>query len=241
MYRDSIGIVGGFGGYATLDFFKNLLDEFHTGYERDYPRICMDNDFSMPSRTKVLLEDLEEDYNVIVKSISNSIGWLIQGGCTHIILACGTAHNFLPAVYMLHPEYKKYVHNIIEITRDYLMEHHFNEVFILAAEGTLKTRIYNSFFEEHNIITNAPKECEYKELRCFIESVKQNKIDRKTGEDFIEFLERYGKPNVILGCTEFPVLISEIKKYNEIANKLNEYKFINPLELTIMKLKETIQ
>ena len=80
MYKESIGIVGGFGGYATLGFFKRLLDEFGTGYERDYPRILMDNNFTMPSRTKVLVENLKEEYIEIVEEISRSINWLIRGG-----------------------------------------------------------------------------------------------------------------------------------------------------------------
>lgn len=79
MYKDSIGVVGGFGGYATLGFFRDLLDAFNTGYERDYPRICMDNNFTMPSRTKVLLEDLKEEHTEIVNAIVNSMEWLIGG------------------------------------------------------------------------------------------------------------------------------------------------------------------
>ena len=50
-----LGIIGGFGGFATLDFFGRLLSEFASETERSYPHIVMDNNFSMPSRTKALL------------------------------------------------------------------------------------------------------------------------------------------------------------------------------------------
>lgn len=56
MYNQSIGIIGGFGVYATLGFYRNLLEVFTADSERNYPHIYMDNDFTMPSRTKALLE-----------------------------------------------------------------------------------------------------------------------------------------------------------------------------------------
>ena len=51
MKYNSIGIIGGFGAFATLDFFGRLLVRFRSDCERNYPRIVMDNNFRMPSRT----------------------------------------------------------------------------------------------------------------------------------------------------------------------------------------------
>lgn len=56
MYRQSVGIIGGFGAYATLGFYRSILEAFASESERNYPHIYMDNDFTMPSRTKALLE-----------------------------------------------------------------------------------------------------------------------------------------------------------------------------------------
>lgn len=50
-----IGIIGGFGAYATLDFYGRLLDSFAVESERDYPNMIIDNVYSMPSRTRALL------------------------------------------------------------------------------------------------------------------------------------------------------------------------------------------
>ena len=48
MYREKVGIIGGFGAYATLNFYKRLLEEFASESERNYPHIIMDNNFTMP-------------------------------------------------------------------------------------------------------------------------------------------------------------------------------------------------
>lgn len=159
-----------------------------------------------------------------------------MGGCNHIVLACGTAHAFLPDVYRMKPEYKKYVLNIIEISRKYILQNNIDEIFLIAAEGTLRNKVYNDYFEETGIEINCPNEDEYYLLRKFIESVKRDQIDDCIMDEFVGFLSRHGSNNVVLGCTEFPVLVSEIRK----CRNLDKYVFIDPLELTIKELKQIL-
>ena len=42
-YTETIGIVGGMGSYATLDFFRRILDAFPAEKEWDRPRSCRVN------------------------------------------------------------------------------------------------------------------------------------------------------------------------------------------------------
>ena len=37
MYKESVGVLGGFGGYATLEFYKNFLKAFASDSERIIP------------------------------------------------------------------------------------------------------------------------------------------------------------------------------------------------------------
>ena len=76
MYREKVGIIGGFGAYATLNFYKRLLEEFASESERNYPHIIMDNNFTMPSRTRALLYG--EAYDEVVDGISDSIQLMLQ-------------------------------------------------------------------------------------------------------------------------------------------------------------------
>lgn len=71
MYRQKLGIIGGFGAYTTLNFYKRILEVFAAENEREYPHIIMDNNFTMPSRTKALLYN--ESYDVVVREIAESI------------------------------------------------------------------------------------------------------------------------------------------------------------------------
>lgn len=111
MYREKVGIIGGFGAYAALNFYKRLLEEFASESERNYPHIIMDNNFTMPSRTRALLYG--EAYDEVVDGISDSIQLMMQNDVSKIILVCGTAHYFLNDVYKKIPEAKEKIVDII--------------------------------------------------------------------------------------------------------------------------------
>lgn len=242
MYKEAIGIVGGFGGFATLNFFKRILEEFASECERNYPHIYMDNDFTMPSRTRSLLTG--EQHEVIVNAIAASIRKLIYlGGDSnvHIILPCGTSHAFLKDVYKLVPEAEEHIINIIETAGKRLNTMSVNEVLIIAAEGTLKHDIYAKAFEKYNIKCITPDAAYYSEIRYFIEAVKRNILSDEVSDRFLKFLETFQVENIVLGCTEFPVLIDYLHKSNFIESIRSKYNFYDPLEITIEELKHILK
>ncbi len=238
MYSQSIGIIGGFGGYATLGFFESILDAFASDCERNYPHIYMDNDFTMPSRTKALLYG--DDYEEVVRMIAASMRGMNQLGADYIVMACGTAHAFLPDVYKVVPDVKEKVLNIIEILRDELQSECISRTLVIAAEGTLKKEIYPQYLQPLECIS--PTEKDYSEIRYFIEGVKRNVINEEMCRRFIAFLKQFDCENVILGCTEFPVLVDTIKKsaYG-MGKQIDRYSFWDPLDATIRRLKKILK
>lgn len=234
MYNNKLGIIGGFGAYATLGFYKKILEEFATDCERNYPHIIMDNDFTMPSRTRALLYN--EEYDTVVNMISNSLKILCDLNVDYIVLVCGTAHAFLDDAYKIVPQARKKVVNMISTLNDYFASNnHSEDVLVIAAEGTLKQNVYGKGLSNCKMVIS-PEEDQYSTIRYFIEAVKTNKVDKEVYDNFISFLKKYPTKNIILGCTEFPVLIDEIIKYDK-DNVLSKYNFIDPLHLLIKELK----
>ena len=140
-----VGIIGGFGAYATFDFYGRLLDSFAVESERDYPNMIIDNVFSMPSRTRALLTG--EGQTEIVETIANSMKKMLDYDVDCMVMICGTAHYFLPYVYEKLPEAKDKVINILEATGKHLAANNIDKVLILAAEGTLKQKLYSRTFD----------------------------------------------------------------------------------------------
>lgn len=232
-YSDNIviGIVGGMGSYATLDFFKRLLDAFPAEKEWERPRIIIDNRCNMPSRVRAIL--YKERREELVNSLSNSVKMLIDNGATHIILACNTSHIFLNDVYEKVPECQYYTINIIEECAKKLSEDNVSKVALIASEGTILSKVYEDIFSMYNIKIVSPTKKEFSKIRSFIEAVKQNNINEEIKCEFIKYINGIESDSLILGCTELPVL------YKECEEKCNK-KIYDPLQCAIDVLKNNM-
>ncbi|MCM1233441.1 MAG: aspartate/glutamate racemase family protein, partial [Ruminococcus flavefaciens] len=207
MYQETIALIGGFGAYATLDFFKKIIEKFPAEKEFERPRIIMDNNFPMPSRVRAILYG--EHYQQIVEDIANSMQFLLNGGADYIILVCSTAHAFLPEVLKLVPSAENKVVSLTECITNTLEQQKKSAAIVLASEGALDTKVYDKALQTKNITTHSPGKDKYPEIRNFIESVKQNTISRETMLQFMDFcfqLTNSSNTNdIILGCTELPI------------------------------------
>lgn len=232
MYSEKIGIIGGFGAYATLHFYRRILEEFAGESERDYPHIIMDNDFTMPSRTRALLYN--ESYDEIVHAIAASFKIMLDNQVDKIVMVCGTAHYFLEDVFKLIPDAKDKTINIIDCLGEELRKHNIKKVLIIAAEGTLQKGLYSDILQERYCVECvSPGKKRYSEIRFFIEKVKHNDYDEDTLSKLDNFIEEFQIKDVVLGCTEFPVLAEKI-------NWSDRYYFYDPLEIAIQKIKKIL-
>ena len=225
-----IGLVGGMGSYATLDFFERYLNLFKADKEWDRPRIIIDNRCTMPSRVRAILYN--ENWDIIVDELTDSICRLVDAGCDKVILACNTSHVFLKDVFAKEPRLYPYVLNIIKICAEELMSKGVNEVSLIATEGTILSRIYQDTFVKYNIIVNVPTDETFSNLRYFIEAVKMNIYTDEMFNSFETFLLEQPGKSLILGCTEFPVIYSKIKE----RASLFSIQIIDPLESTLQFL-----
>jgi aspartate racemase len=203
---ETIGIIGGMGSYATQDFFRRLLDAFPSEKEWDRPRIVIDNRCTMPSRVRAILYG--EQPEKIVEELTNAVRGLLACGVDHLIFACNTSHAFVPEVLEQVPEAAPKVVNIIDTLAKQMQEAGVSSAYLLASEGTIETKIYPYYFEQYGISVSSPSSEMYGKLREFIEVVKQGRVTENARTEFCSFVKSIPSEQVILGCTEFPVLMT---------------------------------
>lgn len=223
----TIGIVGGMGTYATIAFFKRLADAYIADKEWERPRIIIDNYCTLPSRVRAALYNERRDE--LVAKLSDSINNLINAGSTRIVLACNTSHIFIPEVCSkLNIDESKIV-NIIDECGKQMSAEGVEAAYILASEGTIESRIYETTMNKYNIVIHNPVEDEYDKIRYYIECVKKNNLSSDVLKDFSSYLNNCNDNDIILGCTELPILYEQCKK-----NKYDIHKDIyDPLESVI--------
>ena len=102
-----------------------------------------------------------------------------------------------------------------------------SKIGLLATEGTLKTGVYNKFFDK-NFTLIAPKiSLQIKSVNKAIKYVKMGKIKEaeKVIKPAINYLTKMKCKKIILGCTELPVAIFAFKSFKKI--KLSK-TFLDP-------------
>ena len=109
---NAVGIVGGMGSYATVDFFRRIVDAFPAQKEWERPRILIDNYCTMPSRVRAIIYG--ERRNELVDDLCSSVKYLLNAGAEKIIFACNTSHVFIPEVIAKIPECAENIINIID-------------------------------------------------------------------------------------------------------------------------------
>ena len=233
MIKDyAIGIIGGMGSFATVDFFRRLVEAFPAEKEWERPRIIVDNFCTMPSRVRAILYN--EKREELVKDLCNSAKNLYRGGVNRIVLACNTSHVFLPDVEKCVPECKgKFLHIIKTLAED-MQNQGVKETYLLASEGTIQTGIYNEFLSNCGINLSVPTEEHYALLRNWIEAVKQNVYTENVLQSFKDFIDECKSSSLILGCTELPILYRKAIE----SGWQPKIKIFDPLESVIVVLKK---
>jgi aspartate racemase len=102
-----------------------------------------------------------------------------------------------------------------------------SRIGILATEGTLKTDVYNRFFDKDFILINPKKSLQTKSVNKAIKCVKMGKIKNaeKAIKPAINYLIKMKCNKIILGCTELPIAIFAFKSFKKI--KLSKI-FLDP-------------
>lgn len=213
------------GSFATLDFFRRYLEKFPANKEWERPRIVIDNNCKMPSRVRALLygEKVEELNFQLNQSVSN----LIKAGWTDVILACNTSHAFLDYIYSKNEYAKTIVHDIIQELYDEIKSKKIcSPLYLLASEGTIDCGIYDKYFTD---VTLKHSKEDYDFIRSMIEAVKTNNITEAVVNEFVDFVNGLPCENVILGCTELPIL------YNLCMKRISK-NIYDPLETVLNNL-----
>ena len=223
-----IGVLGGMGTYATINLFNEYANIFEAIKEWDRPRIIIDNRCTMPSRVRAFLYN--EKVDQLVDEMAESMKYLSSAGATRIILACMTSHLFLPKIYEKVPEIKNKVINLIDNCTKYIKDDNIKEVYLLASEGTIESKVFQKELEKYDINCLHPTNDDYQIMRDCIEAVKQNKYTNDIKDKFLNLINR--SKYVILGCTELPIL------YNKYKDDIKCKKAYNPLSLGLETLKK---
>ena len=207
-----IGILGGMGTQAGLDFCNKLAMLNRGKIDQKYPLFILYNKSNIPGRPENL-----HKYNKVLKSLIRGCILFQKNKCRFIVIPCNTAH------YWYNDLQKKIKIPIISMPKEVYLHAKKNckkksKIGILATEGTLKTNVYNKFFDKNFELIAPKKSVQIKNVNKAIKYVKMGKIRdaEKAIKSAVNYLIKMKCKKIILGCTELPIAIFAFKSFKKI-------------------------
>ena len=207
-----IGILGGMGTQAGLDFCNKLAKLNKGKTDQKYPLFVLYNKSNIPGRPENL-----HRYNKVLKSLLNGCKFLEKNKCKFIVIPCNTAH------YWYYDLQKKTRIPIVNMPREVYLNaikkcKKNSKIGLLATEGTIKTGVYSKFFDKKFKLIHPIKSIQSKNINKAIKLVKMGKIKNaaKAIKPAVNFLIKMKCKKIILGCTELPIAIFAFKSFQKI-------------------------
>ena len=226
-----IGILGGMGTQAGLDFCNKLAVLNRGKIDQEYPLFLLYNKSNIPGRPESIGSQTKNlsnkstnktsraKYNKVLKSLLKGCKLLEKNKCRFIVIPCNTAHYWfedlqnkinIPIINM--PK------EVFKFTKKKCKKN--SKVGLLATEGTLKTGVYKKFFEKDYQLIEPSQKIQKLSVNKAIKLVKMGNVKAaaKAIKPAIDSLIKMKCKKIILGCTELPIAIFAFKSFKNVKS-----------------------
>ena len=206
-----IGILGGMGTQAGLDFCSKLAKLNRGKADQKYPLFVLYNKSNIPDRKQNL-----KKYNKVLKSLVEGCKFLQKNKCKFISIPCNTAHYWYKD---LSKKIKIPILNMPEIVylnaKNNLKKN--SKIGLLATEATIKTGVYSHYFNKKFLLISPNTTLQQRSVNKSIKLVKMGKTKEaeRAIKPAVNYLIKKKCKKIILGCTELPIAIFAYKSFKK--------------------------
>ena len=207
-----IGILGGMGTQAGLDFCNKLAKLNRGKSDQNYPLFLLYNKSNIPDRKQNL-----KKYSKVLKSLVAGCRFLQKNKCKFISIPCNTAHYW-------YEDLKKIIEvpilNMPKIVYENASKNcsKGSKIGLLATETTINTGVYKRYFDKQYDLISPQKKIQIENVNRSIKLVKMGKTKEaeKAIKPAINFLLKKKCKKIILGCTDLPIAILRINHLKKL-------------------------
>lgn len=214
-----LGIVGGIGPAATVDFMQKIVRNTPAERDQDHVRLIVDHNPQIPDRTANLVGNGTDPTLALYSACKR----LEANGASAVAMPCNTAHAYVERI---QASLSIPIVNMLSETVRHISTHWpgHTKVGLLATSGTVASGVYHeaargSLLEL--IIPDAEHQALVMETIYGSQGVKAGFTDGQCKLSLLKALEHLVNRDVrviILGCTELPLVLPEHAAF-EVAGK----------------------
>ena len=200
----TVGLLGGMGPLATLDFMSRLVRLTPAQSDQDHLRLLVDCDPSVPDRTAHILRGSDAPGVHLARMATG----LEAHGADFLVMICNTAHAYYEHV--VAAVAIPVVDWIEEVATDVAAAGP-DRVGLLATEGTVAAGLYDRALARHGVSAISPSPEDMTEMMDVIYGVKAGGPSPQQAlrmRSLMEGLQARGADVALIACTELSVLAS---------------------------------
>lgn len=211
----TIGIMGGMGPAATVDLMSRIISMTDAASDQEHIPMIVDSNTRIPDRTGAIQGLCESPVTEMLASAKR----LEAAGADFIIIACNTAHYFVPEIK------DKIGIPILEMpdeTAKILKLNGIDKAGVLATDGTLESGVYEHTLERYGIQTVYPDEENQKLVMSLVyDYIKRGVTDVselpcEEVRNLVGDMGKQGAEVLLLACTELPIAFSIMGLRSEV-------------------------
>ena len=216
-----LGICGGMGPFASVEFLKTIYELNRTRVEQDLPKCILYSDPSVADRTETIRTGAKTALADHLVEILEKLELL---GTDKIVICCVTSHHFLSSV-PLHLREK--IISLIDLVVDEAISRK-KKHLMLCSIGTRMSDVFKkherwSEAEQYIVFASEEDQCT---IHSMIYRLKTNPDDDSALPCLEQLLEKYRLDAFISGCTEIHLLTRRLMRSGRNVNRCS---FIDPL------------
>ena len=200
--KTTLGVIGGLGPIATAHFMELVIRMTEAHTDQEHLDMILYNRPSIPDRTGYILDKTKPNPLPEMIRVGNA---LARQGAKLIAIPCMTAHYF-------HRELTRYIEapivHAIHETAAHLKKHGVTRVGIMATDGTIRSKLFQSELERHGMEVIIPgPEGQKCVMSVIYDDIKANRpADMEKFHFASNELREKGAQAIILGCTELSLV-----------------------------------
>jgi len=202
----TVGVLGGLGPEATLDFYARVLALTPATRDQDHLRLIIDSNPAVPNRNEAVAGTGPSPGPLL----SEMAAGLERAGADFLVMVCNAAHAYqrdveaavsIPFVSLIDETCEAALRAVPNVKR----------VGVLGSSGCLDAGLYQDTFAARGVtalvLEGTDRELFMKLLYRIKAGDKGNEV-RKTMHSLAETLIAEGAQAVVAGCTEVPLVLS---------------------------------
>ena len=215
MQKKIVGVLGGMGPDATVDFMSKVIARTNAinkangkvGADQDHIRMLIDHNPTVPNRHDAI-KGVGEDVGALLADMAKR---LENAGADFLVMVCNTAHAFQADIQQaVQIPFVSILDEVISELKNTQPQN--TKVGVMAAQGCLDAELYQKALNEAGFELVVWSDAELAEFMDIVYQIKGGNTDEQIKQAMLKIANTLidkGAEVILAGCTEIPLVLHE--------------------------------